>query len=365
YLRFLCCPECKADLTLHTGSSSNHETSGAAGDSSVQEGSLCCTGCRAAYPVRNSIPRFVEHSSYAESFGAQWKTFSRSQLDNENYHESQIRFDSEIGWQKSDLENRSAIEVGSGAGRFVDIVSRQNCQLIVGLDITTAVDAAQENLGDRPNVFFVQGDIFKSPIKPGSFDFAYSIGVLHHTPNPQAAFGEMVKFVRDEGNVAVSLYDISLYRRPNRNSLKVSTIELFWSLNLWRCEVFRQITTRIPDSLMILYCRTVIPVLHVLNKIPVIRFVRYLVPSTGYRNLPMICSMVDTMDTYSTKIVHQYRAKDVFQWFRQLGLKETVVMNSRAGWISLNANVGDSASRAARRTVLRQPDGPGRDGTVE
>jgi SAM-dependent methyltransferase len=229
------------------------------------------------------------------------------------------------------------------------------------MDITDAVDAACQNVF-RDNVMFVQGDIFESPIRRESVEFAYSIGVLHHTPNPQQAFELMVDLVKADGSIGVSLYEISLYHRPNRNTLGVVAMDALWALNMLRCELFRTITTRLPDKLMIVYCKTVIPVLHVINKVPVLRFARYLFPSTCYRNLPPICSMVDTMDTYSTKIVHQYRAKDVFQWARKVGLQEIVLMNSRPGWVSIVAEKGSSEERARRSLITRQPKPPGESG---
>lgn len=125
-------------------------------------------------------------------------------------------------------------------------------------------------------------------------------------------------------------------------------MDFAWSINMLRCEFFRTITTRLPDSIMICYCKTIIPILHLLNKVPGIRLLRYLLPSTCYRDLPVVWSMVDTMDTYSTKIVHQYRAKEVFQWFRELGLKEVILRNSRAGWVSTVANVGTKSERISR-----------------
>lgn len=355
FLKYLWCPKCHADLVCR-------ESAGENGD--VREGTLHCSACQQSWPVIAGIPRFVDHRSYAASFGAQWNTFARSQIDRPGYNESQIRFDSEVGWGENELQGRSIVEAGSGAGRFVDIVSRRKAAMVIGLDITDAVDAASRNIS-RDNVQFVQGDIFESPIRAASVDAAYSIGVLHHTPDPQTAFNRMADLVKDNGLVAVSLYETSQYHRPNRNTLGVVIRDLFWSLNTFRCELFRTVTTRVPSGMMIAYCKTVIPVLHFLNKIPVIRFIRYLVPSTCYRDLPVICSMVDTMDTYSTRIVHQYRGKDVFQWFRQLGLKEIVLMNSRAGWVSVTGEKGTAAERQSRQVNARQPRAPGQSGFVE
>lgn len=354
-LPLLWCPKCHGDLECQ----STEESGGR-----VQSGELRCTACAATFPIRGAIPRFVSHESYARSFGSQWNTFARSQIDRAGYNESQLRFESEIGWSADQIEGRTIVEIGSGAGRFVDIVARRNPALVIGLDITDAVDAAAANVsGDH--VLFVQGDIFESPIRSESLDFAYSIGVLHHTPNPQLAFDKMVELVKPEGRVAVSLYEISLYHRPNRNTLKVVAMEALWALNTLRCELFRTVTTRVPDRLMIAYCKTVVPVMHWINKVPVLRWLRYGLPTTCYRHLPVICSMVDTMDTYSTKIVHQYRAKDVFQWFRRLGLREIVVMNSRAGWVSLNAEKGTAESRRQRAVTMLQPKPPGKEGFFE
>jgi ubiquinone/menaquinone biosynthesis C-methylase UbiE/uncharacterized protein YbaR (Trm112 family) len=353
YLTFMCCPDCRSELRLDSKISEGEK---------IKEGTLTCSSCAIDYEIVNYVPRFVSTKGYADSFGSQWNAFAKVQLDDEDTSESALRFDSEMGWGESDLSGKSVIEIGSGAGRFVDVVSRRAAKLVVGIDVTTAVDAAQNNLSERDNVFFIQADAFKLPIKSSYFDFAYSIGVLHHTPDPQLAFESMVDTVSDKGNVGVSLYEISLYSRPNRNNLKVVTMDLLWALNMWRCEFFRTFTTRLPDQVMIAYCKTFIPLLHYLNKIPILGFIRYIFPSTCYRKLPVVWSMLDTMDTYSTKIVHQYRAKDVFQWFLKLGLKDMIVRNGRAGWVSLTSKKGDLASRTEHTLILERAPGLGNIG---
>ena len=328
----------------------------------IKEGSLDCTDCSASFPIQNYIPRFSLSTSYADSFGPQWRTFARSQLDTDRSKESTIRFDSEIGWQDEDCRDKTVVEFGSGAGRFVDVVSKRGAKLVVGLDATDAVDAAQENLSDRENVLFVQGDIFSSPFREACFDLGYSIGVLHHTPDPEESFRILTRTIKVTGSIGISLYDISLYRRPNLNSVKVATLEMLWALNMWRCELFRSVTTRLPENVFLAYCKTVVPVLHVLNKVPILRYFRYLLPSTCYRHLPVIWSMVDTHDTYATKIVHQYRGKDIFQWFLHEGVGDIVLRNSRAGWVSVTGVMDEQAVRDRQRQFLEQPAAPGLEG---
>jgi ubiquinone/menaquinone biosynthesis C-methylase UbiE len=321
----------------------------------VVTGTLNCRHCDLLYPIINCIPRFSKASEYADTFDRQWNSFATVQIDNVSFKESAYRFKTEMGWGPDLIKDKSVIEIGCGAGRFLDIVRRSGAQLIVGVDITGAVEAAHRNVGESANVLIVQADVYALPFEKNTFDMAYSIGVLHHTPKPEAAFDHMAIQVREEGYIGVSLYENSLYDRPDRNSIKVATIELFWALNIWRCELFRTITTKIPERYAITYCRTVIPFLHKLNKVPMLRWLRYLLPSTCYRNLPVEWSMVDTMDTYSTKIVHQYRAKTIFQWFLKYGFSDITLMNGRAGWVSITANTGKEQTRAKKIKILEKP----------
>lgn len=356
YLSFMCCPECQSELEV-VGDENERQI--------IETGSIKCvnTACGQTYPIVNSVPRFVTNGKYANSFGQQWRAFAKTQLDGSQTKDSQVRWDSEVTWNEKDIAGKTIIEFGSGAGRFMDVASKLGVKLAIGIDITDAVDASQDNLGKRGNCFFIQADFFKLPIKRSSIDFGYSIGVLHHTPNPERAFYQLVNAVSEKGSVALGLYDISLYRRPNRNSLHVATMELLWAINAWRCEFFRFFTTRLPPKSFLIYCKTVVPVLHYLNKIPVIGLIRYLLPSTCYKHMPVEWSMVDTHDTYVTQIVHQYRAKDVFQWFLKGRLYNIVVTNGRAGWISIVATKDPSQPLQHDKYIRNQPYAPGLEGS--
>ncbi|MEK7382163.1 MAG: methyltransferase domain-containing protein, partial [Elusimicrobiota bacterium] len=203
YLSLMCCPECRSELTV-TGAEDDRRV--------IQAGSISCVSkeCGRIYPIINAVPRFVDNGMYADSFGLQWRSFAKTQLDGSQTKDSQVRWDSEVTWDAGDLEGKTIIEFGSGAGRFMDVVSKMGVKLAIGIDITDAVDASQENLGKRGNCFFIQADFFKLPIKRTSIDFGYSLGVLHHTPNPEKAFYRLVDAVSEKGGVALGLYDISL-----------------------------------------------------------------------------------------------------------------------------------------------------------
>ena len=82
YLEFLACPNCRSE---------DFELNGAESKGRIEFGSLDCGSCGANYPIKNFIPRFSSTTPYADSFGPQWRTFARSQLDTKQTRESAIR----------------------------------------------------------------------------------------------------------------------------------------------------------------------------------------------------------------------------------------------------------------------------------
>jgi uncharacterized protein YbaR (Trm112 family)/ubiquinone/menaquinone biosynthesis C-methylase UbiE len=334
-LNLLCCPDCQADLTL---------TQAEYRDAEIVSGQLVCGNCQTHFPVRAGVPRFVTSEQYADSFGVQWNAFPRVQHDSTMLRESHDRFESETGLRHEDLIGKVVLEVGSGNGRFIDVVSACQAKLVVGVDLSSAVDAAQATLGQRPNVTFVQADVFRLPFKPGLFDIAYSIGVLHHTPHPQRAWEAIVPFVKPGGRQCVSLYDLVMQARNSEEGVKVAAVGVGWALNIFRAELFRSIITRLPRRWFLQYCLHVVPVLHRLNKIPVLRYLRYLFPATCYRHLPVEWSILDTYDTYATRIVHRFSARQVFQWYKAAGFRQIEIQNSRVGWTSVTGLRPESAN---------------------
>jgi len=76
---------------------------------------------------------------------------------------------------------------------------------VVALDLSDAVDAAWRNTRHLPNAHVVQGDILRPPLKR-AFDYAFSVGVLHHLPDPQAGFTALVGRVCPGGHVSAWVY---------------------------------------------------------------------------------------------------------------------------------------------------------------
>ena len=264
-LEILACPNCNSNLECHT------EDSDSQGD--VFTGQLKCLKCENTFPVIRGIPRFVPNEDYAGSFGFQWNQFRSEQLDSDTGAGlSRQRFTTETGWNPNDLKGMRVIEAGCGAGRFLEIVSESDC-MVVGVDISDAVEAAAETVRDRTNAHVIQASIFELPFKSEVFDIGYSIGVLQHTPDAQRAASILPRVVRSGGQVAITVYE----RKP-------------WTL-LNGKYLIRPLTRRLKPELLLKFVKITVtllfPVTELLFRIPLLgRLFSFTIPICDYTKTP-------------------------------------------------------------------------------
>lgn len=162
------------------------------------------------YPIIRGIPRFVEKEHYASSFGYEWNRWPRVQFEAENVGQPMAGYTTKM-WERitgisgTILRDQTIVEFGCGPGRFLDVVRRKGGKA-VGLELSAAVEAARANFADDPDVLIVQGDVLNPPFREDAFDGGYSIGVLHHTPDPEQGLKMLARIVRTGGWVSCCVY---------------------------------------------------------------------------------------------------------------------------------------------------------------
>jgi SAM-dependent methyltransferase len=196
-LPLLACPQCHAALTLSVTERAQND---------IITGSLSCAGCRASFPVRGGIPRFADFATdelqreTAENFGAQWLVFDEVQT----HHDQQFR-DWIAPVTPEFVRDKLVLEGGCGKGRHTRAIADWGARAIVGVDLSEAVEAAYRNTKDLPNAHIIQADIYRLPLRK-SFDYAFSVGVLHHLPDPRGGFAALVKHLKPGGAISAWIY---------------------------------------------------------------------------------------------------------------------------------------------------------------
>ncbi|MBV9453466.1 MAG: class I SAM-dependent methyltransferase, partial [Rubrobacter sp.] len=165
---------------------------------------ICPQDCR--IPVVNGIPRFVGSSNYASAFGLQWNRFRSTQLD--SYTGTTIsrdRLTDALGGSLDMVRGKSVLEAGCGAGRFTEILLSAGAR-VFACDLSEAVEANHANCRHWPDYFICQADIMQIPVSPLSFDIVICLGVIQHTPNPEATIAALTQYVKPGGMLAIDHY---------------------------------------------------------------------------------------------------------------------------------------------------------------
>lgn len=309
-LDLLACPKCRGHLSCMASSTDD--------DGAILSGVLECRDCKAAYPVQAGIPRFVQPENYALSFGYQWTQFKFAQVDSfSGLTLSQQRWYAETDWSKESLRHHWVLDVGCGAGRFLDVASRCDCD-VVGVDISSAIDAAAVTMQGRKNVHLVQASIYDLPFRAGVFDRCYCIGVLQHTPDPLRALRALPRVLAPGGRLAVTIYE----RKP-------------WT-GLNAKYLLRPLTKRINQRVLLGAIKGAMPLLfpvtEVLFRIPVLgKALAFAIPVANYVHEPQLSlrqryawAILDTFDMLAPQYDQPLTQEEAERVLRSEGIVEPV-----------------------------------------
>ncbi len=196
-LEFIICPICAGPLDLRKDKTEAEE---------IMEGELKCGGCARAYPIVRGVPRLLpeafseEQRATAAAFGYEWTHFSEI----EDTYEKEF-----LDWihpvDKDFFAGKLVLDGGCGKGRHVALAAAFGAADVIGIDVSDAVDAAFANNRHLPNAHIVQADIYHLPLRP-VFGYAYSIGVLHHLPDPKAGFLSLVRCLSPAARMSAWVY---------------------------------------------------------------------------------------------------------------------------------------------------------------
>ena len=198
-LDYLACPSCGGDIIL----TSTAEEEG----SEILSGELQCASCSRTFPIARGIPRFADFSNLesdkqatAESFGWSWQEFSH-----DDAHFGQQFLDWIAPVTAEFFAGKAVLEGGCGKGRHTRRIAGWGAKDIIAVDLSDAVEVAFTATRDLPNAHIIQADIFRLPLRR-AFDYAFSVGVLHHLPNPREGFKSLVSKLKPGGYMSAWIY---------------------------------------------------------------------------------------------------------------------------------------------------------------
>lgn len=199
-MELLVCPSCKGCLGL--------SAAGEDPDGHVMAGTLACAGCASVFAITRGVPRLVlEAPSGAvgdtvDGFGFEW---AHADLFADRFSSAEVFLDFIRPLERDWFAGRTVLDGGCGSGRFLLLSATFGARAVLGVDLSASVDVAFARTRHLPHVHVAQADLLQLPVGR-VFDYAFSIGVLHHAADPRRAFLDLASSVRPGGGVSAWVY---------------------------------------------------------------------------------------------------------------------------------------------------------------
>jgi SAM-dependent methyltransferase len=178
--------------------------------------------------MAHRTPDDVTTSTIAD-FGNQWTRFQ----DNSDYYGSLALFKDIVGSviDPAEVAGRDVADVGSGSGRIVDMLLAAGAAHVAAIEPSRAAEVLVRRFADRRGRVSVHNVRGEGISALGPFDLVFSIGVLHHIPDPAPVVAAAFQSLTPGGRMIVWLYGVE----GNR-------------LYLGLAQPLRMLTRRLPDK---------------------------------------------------------------------------------------------------------------------
>jgi SAM-dependent methyltransferase len=341
----LVCPVCREPLSF--------EADGADGDGYLVHASA--SSCLEAYPVINGVPRLLSgryrseiakrHAdwfqrtprrmatwsrwrsagggdSVVEGFDFEWAHFRRVQTT-EQRRVFAMYFDAVPAGAFS--PDAVVLDAGSGAGRWAAEVAARGPR-VVALDLGSSIDVTRANT-DPERVACVQADLRDVPFKDEAFDWAYSLGVLHHLDDASGPLARIVRSVRPAGLVLIYLY----YALDNRG---LAFRAVYAAVN-----AARRVTSRLPRPVALVFSSVAAALIYwplatiarLLESVGV-RGIAAALPLAAYRHSSFETMRNDSLDRFGTRLENRFTRQQVTRLMEGAGLEGVRVADTLPFW---------------------------------
>ena len=225
-----------------------------------------------------------------EQWVKQWRTFRDDEL---------FLFQEWISPNTLDFfSGKSVLEAGCGGGQHTAFVA-PICKRLVAIDLNT-IEVAFERNRDQMNVTFLEGDI--AAIDLGEkFDIVFSIGVIHHTDNPDQTVRNLIRHVKPGGRLILWVYS------KEGNWIAEHIVELFR----------KQFLLRSSTSTIVLLSRVTTAIMYLpvysVYLLP-IRTLPYYEYFQNFRRLSFARNVLNVFDKLNAPQVRFISREEIYQW---------------------------------------------------
>ncbi|WP_287600200.1 class I SAM-dependent methyltransferase [Thiothrix sp.] len=266
------------------------------------------------------------HKATVEGFGDEWERFDQSELPHE---EQQRIFDAYFSIFPWDILPKDAegFDLGCGSGRWAKLAAPHIGKLHC-IDPSSALEVAKRNLAENYNCEFHLASVDAIPLNNATMDFGYSLGVLHHVPDTQAAISACVEKLKIGAPLLLYLY----YAFDNRP---------LWFRLLWKTsDLLRQLISRLPYGARYFTSQILAATIY----FPLAKTALFFekmglsvdhLPLSTYRNYSFYTMRTDALDRFGTRLEQRFTQKQIELMMEKAGLENIQFSSAVPYWCAV------------------------------
>lgn len=280
-----------------------------------------------AHPRSTNIDHAV-----VSGFGEEWNAFDQTELDREE-HERLFRSYFAIFPFDALPPEPEGFDLGCGSGRWAALMAPRVGTLHCIDPSEKALAVARRRLADAPRVTFECAAADTMSLPSASQDFGYSLGVLHHIPDTEAALRDCVDKLKPGAPFLVYLY----YAFDNRPA---------WFRRLWQAsELGRTVISRLPFPLR----RTVAAGIAATVYWPATRVALLAeragrdvsnLPLSPYRHMSFYTMRTDALDRFGTRLEQRFTRAQIAAMMERVGLSDIRFHEGVPHWVAVGVRSG-------------------------
>jgi SAM-dependent methyltransferase len=260
-------------------------------------------------------------------FGREWTSFDQSELSTEELEERFRQYFRVFPWEELPPDP-VGFDLGCGSGRWARFVAPRVKSLHCIDASAAAVEVARRTLTGAANCDFHIASVDRLPLAPGSMDFGYSLGVLHHVPDTAAGVRACVEPLKPGAPLLLYLY-YALDQRPP------------WFRALWRAvDVARRLISRLPHRPKLAITAATAALVY----LPLARLARLAehlgadvdaAPLSTYREASFYTMRTDAYDRFATKLEQRFSAAEIRTMMEAAGLERVTFSDEPPYWCAV------------------------------
>ena len=260
-------------------------------------------------------------------FGHEWQRFDQTGV---SPSETKRLFDEYFAIFPFDRlpEHAVGFDAGCGTGRWAALMAPKVGHLHCLDASADALAVAREALKRIESVTIHEAAIEAIPVADASMDFGYSLGVLHHLPDPEAGLAACVRKLKPGAPMLVYIY----YAFDNRPA---------WFRATWRAsDVIRRLISKAPFRIKALLTDLIAACVYW----PLARLAALLevcglnvenLPLSAYRRRSYYVMRNDALDRFGTRLEHRMTRNEIAQMMERAGLRNVCFSPSVPFWCAV------------------------------